>query len=191
MTQQPSRAAQVGRRFGIPATAAAAIIAAATISAPLTKVSEGKRNVVYVDRIGRGMPATVCWGHTGPELKVGQRYSDAQCEMILEEDQIEHAVGAYRCTPRIAENLNAFAAVIDFTINLGVQRYCNSTAARRFRVGDFAGGCAALGPSFEIREPNGRTRIVRGYTMSAGQVRRGLVIRRDRNNSLCRTGRWQ
>lgn len=165
---------------------AAAIVAAIAIVAPLTMTSEGKKNVAYSDRISGTHPATSCFGHTGREVRVGVRYTDAQCEVQLSGDMTRHAQGVYDCTPQIADNIRAFAAATDLAFNLGVHAYCHSTAARRFALRDWAGGCDALGSYFTV---NGRR--VSGYIKAGGQVRAGLVTRRDRERRLCLTGRYE
>jgi lysozyme len=137
--------------------------------------SEGKRNVGYADRIASRPIPTICYGHTGPEVRVGVRVSDSQCAGHLQADLRQHAAGAVQCAPRIAERIHVLAAVADFTFNLGVRSFCQSSAARLFNAGDFAGGCRALGR----------------YIYAGGQVRAGLVTRRRHDINLCLTGQWR
>jgi len=183
----PSRAKIAGAGVAIGAVIAAAV----QLSQPLAVVSEGKANVAYRDRISRTHPATTCFGHTGPEVRVGVRYTDAQCEVLLAGDQTRAAWGVYRCAPRLADNVWALAAATDLAHNVGVGLFCSSTAARRFRAGDFVGGCQALGPTFTRVDQRGRTITVRGFVLGNGRVQPGLVTRRQRDQRLCETGRWE
>src|SRR3954464_13508915 len=61
------------------ALAAAAASACALAAAPGIQVG-GKRDVAYADRIASRAVPTTCFGHTGPEVKVGRRYSDRECD---------------------------------------------------------------------------------------------------------------
>ena len=183
-----SRSAKIG---GAGLSLAAIIAGAVQLSQPLTEVSEGKANVAFRDRIATSHPPTTCFGHTGPEVRVGTVYSDAQCEVLLAGDQTREAWGVYRCAPRVADNIWALAASTDLAHNVGVHAYCGSTAARRFQAGDFVGGCQALGPSFTRVDQHGRRVTVTGFVRSGGRVRAGLVTRRERDQRLCETGQWQ
>jgi lysozyme len=145
------------------------IAAACAIAAPTVMHFEGKRNRVYLDPIK--LP-TVCYGHMDRSMKVGTRFSDDRCEALLEGDLRDHAEGAARCTPTILDKPEIFAAVTSLTFNIGVSRYCNSTAARKLNSGDYRGGCAALGL----------------FNRAGGRLLPGLVRRRKAEVALCLRG---
>jgi lysozyme len=147
----------------------ALIAAASVIAAPLVMKWEGKRNATYLDPVK--IP-TVCFGHTGPDVKMGQWRTDAECEALLNEDLRKHAEGAARCTPTIFQNPKIAAAVVSFTYNVGENAYCKSTAAKRFNTGDLRGGCEALG----------------WYVYANGKKLRGLERRRAAEVKLCLEG---
>ena len=141
---------------GLAAAAAAALAMAVTS----LKTDEGKKNVDYLD-IAR-VP-TACYGHTGPDVRLGQRRTDAECEQLLAVDAREHMDGALRCTPQIADKPAVLAAVTRLTFNLGVAGYCGSTIARRFKAGDLRGGCDAF-LLWDKARVNGRVQQVHGLT---------------------------
>jgi lysozyme len=151
---------------------AAAIAVACALAVPLTAQFEGKKNVAYSDRLPTIPVPTACFGHTGPEVKVGQRYSDAQCSALLQGDLKKHAEGVAACTPGIIDRPQVFAGVTDFTFNLGVRTYCQSTAAKLFAAGKWRDGCNRLAL----------------YNRAGGRVVTGLVRRRAADVALCLKG---
>lgn len=157
MPEAPRSARARAAKGGV---AAAAIAAALAVAVPALQTDEGKKNVDYLD-IAR-VP-TACFGHTGPDVQVGRRRTDAECEALLVEDAREHMDGALRCTPQIAGNPAVLAAVTRLTFNIGVAGYCGSTIARRFKAGDLRGGCDAF-LLWNKARVNGRVQEVRGLT---------------------------
>jgi lysozyme len=146
----------------IAATAAAAVIGASGLT--LIKVSEGRRLQTYIDPVG--IP-TVCYGHTGPDVRLGQRYTPEQCDAILLKDIKVHRDGVMRCT-RVPLNQNQSDAVVSLAFNIGVSRYCNSTLARKLNAGDYAGAANEF--------PK--------WTYAGGQQLPGLVTRREAERRL-------
>lgn len=126
-------------RVNRPATTAA-ILAAVMVAAPLVQKWEGYRPDTYRDPIG--IP-TVCWGHTGTDVKLGQRHTREQCEQILNDDLVTHAEGVAACAPSIVNKPYLFASSISLAVNIGVRKFCASTARTRFERGDYRGGCEA------------------------------------------------
>lgn len=119
--------------------AALAVIGAAGWS--LTTQSEGLRFKTYRDPVG--IP-TVCYGHTGPDVRMGQVYTQAQCDTILIADIKTHQPvflpgNRRNCIGNVPITLNQRDALTDFTINVGTGRFCKSGIARRLRVRDYNG----------------------------------------------------
>lgn len=139
---------------------AAAAAVALTMAVTSLKTDEGKKNVGYLD-IAK-IP-TECYGHTGPDVRVGRWRSDAECEALLAADARKHMDGALRCTPEIADRPAVLAAVTRLTFNIGVAGYCGSSIARRFKAGDLRGGCDAF-LLWDKARVNGRIQQVRGLT---------------------------
>lgn len=152
-------------------TGAMAIALALAVTA--LKPDEGKVNVSYLDIAA--IP-TSCYGHTGPEVRVGERKTDAECEQLLNTDAEKHLRGVLACTPALAERPQQLAAATRLAFNIGVSAYCGSTVARKFNTGDLRGGCDAFLPWNKAR--------VRGQLI----VVRGLADRRERERAMCRQG---
>jgi lysozyme len=162
----------MAKRLKGPALLAAAATACAIV-APLTMSSEGKENVAYLDRIAKKPTPTSCFGHTGTKVKVGHRYTDRECSVLLEGDMTREAVGVYQCGPaELADRPQVWAAVTDLAHNIGIAATCRSSAMRWFSAGRWRDGCGALAM----------------FDKSGGKVRRGLVIRRQKEVALCMRG---
>ena len=116
----------------IGATAVALVI-------PVVTYYEGKVNRTYVDPVG---VLTSCYGHTGPELKPGQTFTDEQCLAQLEADLAKHAI-ALDCV-RVPLTDGQKAAFLSFAFNVGNGAFCGSTLVRKANTGDMPGACAEL-----------------------------------------------
>jgi len=142
-------------------------IAAAGLAAAMALVVhfEGKRNHAYLDPVG--IP-TICYGHTGPDVRMGMTATDEQCEQWAAEDLLKADAGVRGCIARpMSSNVrNAFA---DFAYNVGVARFCGSTLVRRYNAGDTAEACAQLSR----------------WNKAGGQTLTGLVRRRAAERELC------
>lgn len=126
----------------------------------------------YLDLVG---VATACDGIT-KGVKLGQRYTEAQCARLLEDELVVHAEGLMACAPQLKAPAlaNVRAAGTVWTYNVGVGAACGSTAVRRWRAGDVADGCRAMAMWDKAGRP---PRVVRG-----------LALRRAREVKLCLTG---
>lgn len=135
----------------------------------------------YLDVVG---VATACDGLTsyrGRKITIADRFTEAQCAAMLEEELVTHAQGVMGCTPGLALSPDPkveiprqgprFAAV-SLAYNVGVRRFCTSTARARFNAGNYAGGCDAL----------------TWFNKAGGRVLPGLVARRGREAKVCRNG---
>lgn len=115
-------------------------VASAISSVVLISPSEGVKNVGYRDPVGI---ATACYGHTGPDVKVGQWYSPSQCmEWLLKDSgKSEKDVDSVIHVP-----LNTYqkAALISFDYNMGIGRLRSSTMAKYFNNKDYTSGCKQL-----------------------------------------------
>ena len=143
----------------------------------LVVAHEGYVPGVYRDPIGI---LTACYGHTGPELRMGQRYTQAECQAYLAADLAEAQATVRRCitAPMLPHQE---AALISFAYNVGpggkgvkdglcVLKNGNvPTIRRKANAGDWAGACAGL----------------MQWTRAGGIVFRGLVKRRTEERKLC------
>lgn len=121
----------------------------------------------YRDPIGI---VTACVGHTGPELRMGQRYTRQQCEDMLYGDLLKHAQ-ALDCIKQPMTD-GQKAAFLSFAFNVGNKALCDSTLARKANAGDMAGACAELSR----------------WTRAGGRELPGLVKRRAAERELCERG---
>ena len=120
----------------------------------------------YLDIVG---VATACDGIT-KGVRLGQRYTEAQCTAMLEEQLIAHAEEVMACVPQLYGRANEAAAAVSLAYNIGGPRFCTSTAARMFRARRWGEGCDAI-PM---------------WNKAGGRVVRGLVNRRRAERALCR-----
>ncbi|WP_408586474.1 lysozyme [Novosphingobium sp.] len=122
-----------------------------------------------------GIP-TACDGLTA-RVRMGLRYTEAQCGAMLEAELVRHADGVMRCTPGLALAIpgrdHARAAAISLAYNIGVGGWCGSTAARRINAGQIRAGCDAM-LAWDKARVGGVLRPVKG-----------LTARRQRERTLC------
>ena len=134
---------------------------------PVVLLYEGTVHSTYKDPIGI---VTVCTGHTGPELRMGQRYTKEQCETMLYDDLLKHADALSCIKTPLADNQKA--AFLSFAFNVGNGAFCKSTLARKANAGDLMGACAELSR----------------WVMAGGRELPGLVKRRAAERQLCEKG---
>lgn len=121
----------------------AQIALAAGITSALTAFIanwEGKRNRPYDDGLGN---LTVCYGHTGPDVKPGQFYSDTECLRILRADIAIHQAGVLECI-QAPVNQNQLDAFTSLAFNLGVAATCSSTPMALLNDGQYEQACQAF-----------------------------------------------
>jgi lysozyme len=191
MTDQPTRRPPARRKTlaGIVGAATAALllsqipmeesgrVVAVSIApdgaATVRNVSGRQYLRAYLDIVG---VATACDGLTsyqGRKITTRDQFTEAQCAVMLEDALVEHAEGVMACTPGLSltlprRDMARFAAV-SLAYNIGVPRYCHSTAHARFNAGLIRQGCDAI-PA---------------WNRAGGRVNRGLVARRERERAKC------
>lgn len=120
-----------------------ALTGATLLGAAITGViqhNEGLSTAAYLD--SAGVP-TICYGET-KGVKLGQRATLSQCQRQLIQSAGEHA----KALDGLPESLTdvALLGALDFTYNVGVAGFNNSTVKQRLRVQDYVGaGKAVLG----------------------------------------------
>lgn len=142
-------------------------VVAAGILYTVVPREEGTVYVGYLDVVG--IP-TKCMGDT-TNVRVGRRYTDAECRASLDRQLVAHAAPVMACTPGISGNGhdNQRAAAISLAYNIGTSAYCRSTVRTRFNARDYRGACDAF----------------MAWTYAGGRQIRGLVLRRGRERVLC------
>lgn len=152
----------------------AAIVGATAAAALLTAVPkfEGVSLVAYRDPVG---VITACFGETRG-VKLGQRFTYAECLAKLEPRLAEMAEAVDHCTPVASMTVGQRRAVVDFAYNEGPGTYCRSSIAANFRAGNVAAACRSFNES-----PTGKPQ----YITAAGVELPGLVERRATERAWC------
>lgn len=146
--------------IGAGATTAVALSGTALI-AP----NEGLVLETYLDAVGI---VTACYGHTGPELKLGMKFTVDQCNIMLLADLKTHNQEMRRY---VAVPLTEYqeAAFTSFVYNAGVTNFRNSTMLKLLNKGDYKGACNQL----------------TSWVYAKGIKLKGLVTRRGIENDAC------
>ena len=128
---------------------------------------EGDERVAYADKLAGGLP-TVCNGHTGPDVRVGDVWTKAQCDAILLKNLDKHGTGLLACV-KVPLNQNQFDALAAWTFNVGVGAACRSTLVKLLNQGQYTRACDEL-----LR-----------WNRAGGREVRGLTNRRKAERDLC------
>ncbi|WP_336973403.1 glycoside hydrolase family protein [Sphingobium aromaticiconvertens] len=156
---------------------------------------EGMKNVGYLD-IAK-IP-TKCAGDTS-DVVVGKMYSDAECQASLTRQATAHVGEVLQCTPQLKGRPQLIRAAGLLTYNIGGPNYCRSTAAARFKAGNFKGGCEAIGPEFVVTRNDGTKVKTTGFiNITVGYDKKtrkailkpvqGLINRRAYERDVCLKG---
>lgn len=143
------------------------------------------QNVVYADKLARGLP-TVCKGitrHVSPyPVIVGDYWSDARCaeveSLVVQKGQLSLA----ECLTNQAITQNTFDALSSHGHNVGTPNTCASRAVGLINAGRIADGCKALAWA-----PDGKSPVWSFVTDAKGQkvFVPGLHYRRLEEMELC------
>ncbi|TNI52945.1 lysozyme [Aeromonas dhakensis] len=114
-----------------------------------------------------GEPWTIGWGHTGPEVKPGLVWTQAQADAAFLEDlhRFERDVGSLVKVPLTQ---GQFDALVSFAYNVGLASLNKSTLLSLLNVGDYAGAALQF----------------HRWNKNDGQVMRGLTRRRAAEEGL-------
>ena len=131
----------------------------------IIKDSEGLRLTGYTCPAG---VATIGWGHTGADVNVGARITEAQAEAMLKQDLAKFERGVLLYLDGAPTSENQFSAFVSLAFNIGLGAFMKSSALRHHKAGHR--GMAA----------NSILLWVRG----GGKALPGLVKRRARERKL-------
>jgi len=137
----------------------------AGLAAALIMRWEGERYEPYLDAVG---VLTVCYGHTGPDIIGGKRYTHAECQALLAADMALASAEVNRCLP-MPKLAHVEAALTSAAFNIGPRVVCGSTLQKKALANDWPAACAELD----------RWKYARGREL------RGLVLRRADERALC------
>lgn len=145
--------------------------AAVALVCAMATCYEGTVLKSYVDPVG---VLTDCTGHTGPEVRLGQTFTQGQCAKLLNHDVALAVDQVMACVPANTPD-RVLAAFGDAAYNLGPAIACDrsrSTAARLLAAGQWEAACLQL--------PRWNT--------AGGHVLNGLTRRRQAELDLCLKG---
>lgn len=149
------------KKLATAGVSGALLLSATLLVAPF----EGKRNDVYVD------PANIltsCYGHTGPELKKGQRFTDDQCLEQLAIDLSSHNRQMLSVV-KVELSEGEHAAYLSFVYNIGAGQWQKSTALKQLNSGSRFSACEQL----------------KRWVYINGQPSKGLANRRQAEYQMC------
>lgn len=129
---------------------------------------EGRRYVAYRDVAG---VITVCDGHTGKDIVPGKRYTDGECDALLNQD-LAHVKAQVDPLIKVSISETERAALYSFAYNVGPGAFARSTLLKKLNAGDHAGACNEL----------------KRWTYAGGKQWKGLVTRREIEREVCT---WQ
>ncbi|EDM2047171.1 lysozyme [Salmonella enterica subsp. enterica serovar Muenchen] len=129
---------------------------------------EGRRYIPYRDVAG---VLTVCDGHTGKDIIPGKRYTDAECDALLEKD-LKRVKAQVDPLIKVSIPESERAAFYSFAYNVGTGAFARSTLLKKLNAGDHAGACNEL----------------KRWTYAGGRQWKGLVTRREIEREVCTWG---
>lgn len=104
----------------------------------LIEYFEGRKRQVYADPATGGAPWTVGIGHTGPDVKRGDVWTDAQIDAAFVKDLQRFEIGVEKAVT-VPMSQNEFDALVAFSFNLGLGNLQSSTLLKMLNSGDRAG----------------------------------------------------
>lgn len=109
-----------------------------------------------------GHPWTIGWGSTGPDIKRGLRWTQAQCDERFARDIAKYEQAVDKGTAGTPTNQNQFDAMVSLCYNIGIGAFQRSTVLRKHRAKDYRGAADAFAM----------------WNKNDGKVMRGLTRRR-------------
>lgn len=134
---------------------------------------EGCRLTAYRDQAG---VLTIGYGHTGPDVRPGLVWTQAQADAQLDNDVQRFILGVQSMLGGEPLTDNQFSALVIFAFNVGLTALHGSTALRCVKLGQLAQVPAALMLWNKIHDASG-----------VPVVDAGLVKRREAECNLWRT----
>lgn len=132
--------------------------------------SESLVTKTYLDPVGI---LTSCYGHTGPELKLGQTFTVDQCDKVFAEDLIKHDKQLMYVVKVPFKSDYQHAAMLSFVYNVGIGNFSSSTMLKRLNAGNYDGACLELTRWIYAKGkklPGLETRRTKEYQYCMGEV---------------------
>lgn len=119
---------------------------------------EGCELGAYLDVAG--IP-TIGWGHTGPEVRLGQTITQDQADALFDKDTDRFEAAVEELAPTATDN--QFAALVSFAYNLGEGGLKSSTLLRLHNAGEYEKAAEQF-VRWNKARVNGKLVPVRGLT---------------------------
>ena len=111
---------------------------------------------------------TIGWGSTGPDIRLGMTWTEAQCDDRFAADLARFAYGVQAALGGAPTLPREFGAMVSLAYNIGTGAFGASTLCRKHRAGDKIGAAAQFGR----------------WNKQAGRVLAGLTRRRAAEAAL-------
>lgn len=134
----------------------------------LIKVHEGTIPQVYKDPVGI---LTVCTGHVSPGLKLGDRFTAAQCEQLLRQDTAA-AQSTIKRVVKVPVTQEQYDALTSLVFNIGGTAFTKSTLLKRINEGS----CQKAAKEFNR------------WVYAQGVKLPGLIKRREQESKMYASG---
>ena len=122
----------------------------------------------YPDPASGGEPWTIGWGSTGPDIRSGTVWSQAQCDARFDRDAQAFSAKVATLVTNPDTTQHQLDALVDFTYNLGFGNLAASTLIKDHNTGNFQ----AAADQFPL------------WCHASGKVLPGLVTRRAADRAL-------
>lgn len=142
---------------------------ALTLAGIMIPELEGVRDTPYYDVAG---VLTVCYGHTGKDIRPGKKYTPEECQNMLDNDLQPFAQAVERAVTVPADEYQK-AAMIAFSYNVGITAFAHSSLLRELNAGHFEQACEGL----------------KKWIWAGGKQWKGLMNRREIEYEVCRWNR--
>lgn len=128
--------------FGVPRTTSARRTGPKGIA--LMHKWEGCKLTAYPDPGSKdGNPWTIGWGSTGPDIKKGTVWTQAQADARFEQDLVQYEAEVSAAIGDAPTTQDQFDALVSFHYNTG--KIGSATLTRLHKSGDYAGAAAEFG----------------------------------------------
>lgn len=114
-----------------------------------------------------GNVATNCYGHTGPDVKLGQKLTEEQCVASFAADLLKHDKQLRSVAKGKFQSDWEYGAMLDFTYNKGVGNLASSTMLVYFNRGEHDKVCDELLKWVYGKNKQGEKVVIKGLVNRA------------------------
>ena len=108
---------------------------------------------------------TIGIGHTGPDVKVGLKITEAQALRLFDADSVEAREDVSRALSGVVLSSNQFAACVSLAYNIGGANFAKSSVVRNLRAGDYDKAATAFALWNKAKDPDtGSLVVMEGLT---------------------------